>query len=338
MAIGKYLRAAVQQAQAALAEIENSDTSSGRALSAARETSGRWAESASAKVDAFMQENQDSAALSRTVDAIQRTQAVVAKVPGITAGADAVKAKYGLGELAQQVNERPTDPWPYLWLAEALQAAARSRKVIKAGRTVFEPSTLLTSSAIAATNRVSRGDDRPLEERLLRKAYLLAVRTQLADPVNAEAIHVIGRVYAARGMSAEAMSSLSLARIATTDADASVLVSAGFVALSAGDTGEARRLARAAVTAGHSMGWEILAGVTSHEASGSLKERHEAASKAADFSTRVRTADIRAYRGVHTSIRDAIRDAGESQKQKATSLIGGTGSVPRQISTEGAPA
>ncbi len=332
MGFRDYMRAASEQAKAAVAEYAETNSDGARRLQSALTTAVELKDQALAKTDEGLAAFADTSAGQKTVRFVERAQQEIAQLPGVTAIADTSRSMHGVAALSQRVVDEPTDPWSHLWLAEALGKMKRTQRVTSGVRAVVEPSSLLTRTAIGGLNQLASGGA-SLEERLLRRAYVLACQALRTD-VSGDTLHVLARVYRAVGKLDEARVALRPALLLDGDHAAHAHVTSARLHYEARDFAQARLAAQTALTLNCTLGNEVLADLLSAEASGGVSARAQAVQAAAELRGTVERSDLAAYYGTYSATGEALAAAFTAQKTKTTEAASRVRSAAANLSGE----
>jgi hypothetical protein len=247
--------------------------------------------------------------------ALRSVSGVLQGLPLVSLPADLLRAKSSIAELAERVKAEPENPYPSLWLGEALKALERDTRFYLAARAALQPTTLLVSQALKTGAMVGADSVASPAERVLGRAFELADRRVSNGRFDADALHVIARVYLARGTPEAA---LEPARLALADASdpgrGAFLFTLARAFLAAGRLSSARRAAELAIAAGMTLGHELLAELLFRENGASTaKERQQAY---VDRLDQVDERDRIAYYGISRSGSDVLRAAFGAQRVK----------------------
>jgi hypothetical protein len=311
-----YARAITEQGKAALAEYAETDSEGARRLQTALATASELKDQALAKTDTHLAAFAQTSRGQKTVRLVERAQKEIGQLPGVTAIADASRSVHGVGALAELVVEQPTNPWAYVWLAEALRKMKQTQRITTGIRAVVEPSSLLTKSAITGLNKVGSAGA-SLEDLLLRRAYILACQALTAQ-VSGDSLHVLARVYRAAGQPDGAATALRPALLLAGKHAGAAHATSARLHYEQRDFRAARQDAQAALKLGCSIGNEVLADLVSAQARGGPKVRAEAVQHAAELRGTVRRADLVSYYGTYSTTGEALTKAKDAQKAKAT--------------------
>lgn len=311
-----YLKAASEQAKAALTGYSESNPEAAQRLKSALAAATELKDQALAKTDEQLAAFAQTDAGQKTVAFVERAQHEVSRLPVITAVADATRSMHGLAPLTQRVVDAPEDPWTHLWLAEALARMKRTQRVTTGARAAIEPSSLVTRTAVAGVSKVGSAGV-SVEERLLRRSYVLASRS-LGTALSADKLHVLGRVYLAVGEVGHAATALKPALMIGGKDEPMVNVTAARLHFAERRYDDARREAQTALDHGCTLGNEVLADLMSAQATGGVRARAEAVQAAAELRGSVNRQDLIAYYGTFMTTGEALSAAVTSQKSKAT--------------------
>jgi hypothetical protein len=259
----------------------------------------------------------------------RQARKAMAGLPGLSAPADLIAARYCVDLLATRFKEDPADPLRNVWLAEALLQTQRDLRTLVRLRCVVNPSSIIVRTAVTQVARL--GDEADGEDaavKLLRRAFALAAARR-----DAAALHVLSRVYLARGMPHEALRFAALA--ASSDAappdtsaappDAShradALVTAARALHKAGRRDDATRAAERAVEQGNTLGYEVLARLLATQREDVTRDVSGRVARVRELRRKVRPEDRARYSGAARSHVEAARAAKSTQWRKAGSTV-----------------
>jgi hypothetical protein len=246
---------------------------------------------------------------------------IVSRLPALSAITDAALSRHGVAHLHQQFKDDPTDPARALHLAEALLRVRQDLQRYRIVRSITSPSYLLISQSIRAAGEVGAEDRDPPETVLLKRAFAGARRRVRCNPVDAEALHVLARVYLAQQHFTHA-ERLAKASFMAEPRDPLPLVTVARAQLALGKLAEARSTAERAAAKGAGFGNEVLARIVLAEAAGDTDvDRYEA------LRATIGQHDKIAYLGVAVT-GDAWWDEFKArQRTKTQNLLNGTEST-----------
>lgn len=288
---------------------------------------GRAAFGKAKRLGAFAKNKQDAlvakAGASRPGEAVgrgaRRVGAELQDVAGLSAPSDALRAKNGIAELAALVEAQPDDPYAYLWLAEALKTLERDTRVYVVARALANPTSLATRHLLKTGASIGAEPAVPASEQMLRRAHALADH-RLKQGFDAHALHVIARVYLAKGSPEAAIRPATLAlRDLSHPGCGEFFFTLGRAYLAAGQLPSARRAAERSIESGTTLGYELLADLLfSEDGANAAKERHH---EYVELLARVDRADRTSYYGVDRSGSAAVKAVLESQKAKLADSV-----------------
>lgn len=283
---------------------------------------GRVAFGKAKRLGAFAKSKQDAltakAGASRPGEAVgrgaRRVGAELQGVPGLSAPSDALRAKNGVAELAALVEAQPDDPYAYLWLGEALRTLERDTRVFVAARALANPTSLVTRQVLKAGASIGAEPAVPASEQMLRRAHALADH-RLRQGFDAHALHVIARVYLAKGSPEAAVRPATLALRDLSDPSCGdFFFTLGRAHLAAGELRAARRAAERSIESETTLGYELLADLLfSEDSANDAKQRHH---EYLQLLGQVDQDDRTSYYGIDRSGSDAVKAVLESQKAK----------------------
>ena len=259
---------------------------------------------------------------STTGNLARRARKAMAALPGLSAPADLIAARHCVDLLAARFEEDPTDPLRNVWLAEALLHTQRDLRTLSRLRTVADPTSIITRTAIrqvAALGDTTNGEDAPT--RLLRRAFLLSQSRVRQDAVDAVALHVLARVYLLRAMPRESLRLARLAAAVESPERGHVLVTAARALHKLGRRDDAVRTAERAVQDGATHGYDLLARLLVTDRSDLTRDPSGRISGLRDLRSKVRAEDRARYAGCARTPAEVARAARSAQWRKAGSTF-----------------
>lgn len=250
------------------------------------------------------------------------------QLPVLSVAVDTMRARHGVDHLYDLVRAQPTQPRPYIWLAEAMRRVDEDRRRYVAVRTVIDPTSIVTRAALTATTGLGAEDGEPPTIRILRNAFALAVQRLRAQPGDGDTLDVLARVYLFMGDVPEAVRFAKLAILTEPDNGHRVMTLArAYQAL--GQSDNARRAAELTVSRGCSVGYDILAEEVLNGESLTPQERISEYSRLKDLVT---PEDRQAYWGPSVEGLDIVQGLGEAQAARARVILDSIkASVPRTV-------
>ena len=257
---------------------------------------------------------------SNTGRLARRARKTMAGLPGLSAPADLVAARYCVDLLAARFKDDPADPRHSLWLAEALLQTQRDLRNLVRLRCVVDPSSIITRTAVTQVARLGdESDGEDTAQKLLRRAFsLAAARARAGDAV---ALHVLARVYLARGMSRESLPLAQLAAARDAAERADVLVTAARALHKAGRRDDAVRAAERGVQEGSTLGYELQARLLATERADVTRDVSGRIARVRELRRQVRIEDRARYAGAARTHAEAARAAKAAQWRKAGSTL-----------------
>jgi hypothetical protein len=265
----------------------------------------------------------DTAAARKVGDATRWVSREVQKLPLLSLANDAIARRHGVHLLAASFKEDPTDPERALWLAEALQRAARDRRLYVGAKTLVDPTSLLTRTGVELGARL--GADQPtvsIEQRLLAIATARAAARARADRHDTRALHVLARVHLAHERPDDGIRLCKLA-LAADPSSGEVLYTLARCYEAQGRLAASSQAAGLALRHGCSLAYELLAELEhrrdDEKGGGGLNGSKERIARALRLRERVEEADRQSYWGVSVSAADVAGDVASAQWKKAKS-------------------
>lgn len=265
----------------------------------------------------------DTAAARKVGDASRRVGREVRNLPVLSLANDAIAKRHGVHLLARSFTHDPTDPERNLWLAEALDRAARDRRLYANAKALVDPSSIVTRAGFQVTAGLGTERQLSTEEQLLTRANALAAARVQADPRDADALHVLARVQLARGDAEKCVRFAKLAAQADPSRSGRALVTLARGYEAQGRYAVASHAAGLALQQGCTLAYEVLADLEprreDEDGSGRLKSSRDRIARAVRLRDRVEDEDRRSYWGVSVSGGTLARDVASAQWDKTKS-------------------
>jgi hypothetical protein len=191
----------------------------------------------------------------------------VKEMPILSLPSAVLEERRGVSHLSSLVADDPENPMPAIWLAEALQLLHRDLKIYLGLRTVWTWYAPLIAETAKVAHALGHGELVRPADAMLRRAYSLAMIRLRADRHDAEALHVVARVFLATGQHRGGVKPCTFAVLrsqptATTQAEA--LFTLSRLHHRSGDIASARVAADQAIRQGCSLGWQVRADLVFH--------------------------------------------------------------------------
>jgi hypothetical protein len=257
-------------------------------------------------------------AVTATRSAVRRSHKRLGEVPGLTLAADTIAARHCVDLLAARLKEDPDDPRRHVWLAEAVLRTRRDLGRWAFVRTLAHPSSLVLRTALRGIAWLAAAGGSDPAEVLLRRAITLAGAQARESDVRPVALHVLARVYLARGMPADAIRLAGGAAAVESDEQVRVLITAARALQALRRRDDAERVAQAAVDRGNTLGYELLARLLAVDR---VRLQHDPAAHARDLldmRRRVRQEDRVGYFGAARSPAEIALAVKSTQWRKMT--------------------
>jgi hypothetical protein len=250
------------------------------------------------------------------------------QLPVLSVAVDAMRARHGVDHLYELVRAQPTEPRPYIWLAEAMRRVDEDRRRYIAVRAVIDPTSIVARAALTATTSLGAEQREPTSMRILRNAFVLAVQRLRAGSGDGDTLDVLARVYLFMGDLPEGARFAKLSILAEPENGHRMFTLArAYQAL--GQSANARRAAELAVTRGCSVGHDILAEMVLSGESLTPQVRIGEYSRLKDL---VSTADRQVYWGPSVEGLDILQGLGEAQATRARLILDSIkATVPRTM-------
>ena len=238
---------------------------------------------------------------------------VLGTLPLITAVTDAAKAHHGVDDLYATLLIEPQDPERAVWLAEALDRVQRDLTTYRRVRSVTSFTYAARRKLIVSALELGRQPVDATRVRLLKSAYGRARSTLRTDPVDAQALHVLSRVYLAQGDVNSALRLVKLA-ILISPSDGLPWITLSRCFLAAKQYPSAKEAAERAVAAGAGYGNQLLAQLVM------ARSTEGTAQTAAEYDrlrSLVSIEDRSAYLGTAVDPRAGVRHIKDEQVRRA---------------------
>jgi hypothetical protein len=262
----------------------------------------------------------ETAAGSAVGDGVRAAGRVAARLPLLSAPMDLFSGRNGVDALVAAVQAEPDGVVAHLWLGEALQAMqadARRFEQVRAVLGVLNPTSFVLREAARTAATLGAAPVADPATQVLARCRHLAAAALRTDPRDATALYALARVELATGRPGYALQPAKLA-VAARGADrASALVVLARTYLALDRDASAHNVARKAVDAGCSLGWEVLAELLFRAPAppGVDRQREYAALR-----SRVTDDDRRAYHGAYRTPGEVSRAVLDAQRRKTRDL------------------
>ena len=242
---------------------------------------------------------------------------VLGTLPLLTALKDVAKARHGVDDLYAGLLAQPQDAERAVWLAEALDRVHRDLAMYGRIRSVTSLTYAARQRLIVGALELGHQPGDATKLRLLKSAYGRARSSIRTNPEDAQALHVLSRVYLAQGDVGTAIRLAKLSiLVSPSQGLAWVTLSRSFLAAKEYSSGQ--QAAERAVSAGAGYGNEMLAQLV-------LARSHEGTAEAAAEYDRLRSLvsmeDRSAYLGTAVDPRAAVQHVKDEQVRRAVSTL-----------------
>jgi len=247
--------------------------------------------------------------------AVRKVGQVISGLPILSAAIDTIRAKNCVDLLVLRFQQEPHNPYTNLWLAESLIKTSQDMTKFRYARGAIDPSSFFIGGAMKKTAEIGK-DSIPTDEKLLRHAWILAIRNLKKSPRDSGALDVLARVYLAKGDRHRAISTAKAAVLAD-QRNPIARITLGRALLADRKFSQARDVGVSAVQAGSTLGYLISAEATQLESRDGNKvhvsERVKAYEK---LVANVTSADRILYRGAHREPDEIVQVTKASQTEK----------------------
>lgn len=144
---------------------------------------------------------------------VRKAGEIAGNLPVLSAAMDVAQAKNCVDILIVGFKEKPSDPYSCIWLAESLKKTSEEMDKYRYVKNALDPTSLVAGKILQKTAEFGK-ESLPLEEKVLRRAWQLAMRQMHLNPRNSSALDVLARVYLAKDDMDAAVSTAKAAVIA----------------------------------------------------------------------------------------------------------------------------
>lgn len=310
-------RAAVEVAVTRAREVEGADRVEG-ILRGAATLVGEAEQSRRTRNQQLLARAGDSAAGAAVGRHVRAFGRLAGRLPVLSVPTDLLTGRNGVDTLVAAVQEQPDDALAHARLGEAMQAMQADARYLEMARTVramFDPTSLVFREAMKTAARLGAPAVDPAAQVFARARHLAASRLR-TDARDAAALHALARVELATGRPDLAVTPAKLAVAASGDRG-HALVTLARVHFALGADPSAANVARKAVDAGCSLGWQVLAELLYRDVPADDPPRHR---EYVAMRGRVTDADRRAYHGVHRTSAEITRSVLDTQRERVRAL------------------
>ena len=234
-------------------EVAQKDDRVGKLVSGTKAVANTGKEKIREKSD----EVSETASGKRVGGAVRKVGQVVGGLPILSAVVDAIRAKNCVDLLMLRFKQEPQNPYTSLWLAESLIKTSQDMSKYQYVKGAVDPSSFLIAGAMKKTAEIGK-DAIATDEKLLRSAWILAIKDLKKSPRNSEALDVLSRVYLAKGDRHRAIATAKAAVLADPR-NSIARVTLGRGLLADRKFTQARDIGVSAVRAGSTLGYLISA-------------------------------------------------------------------------------
>ncbi|MFC9681831.1 hypothetical protein [Streptomyces sp. NPDC056948] len=240
-------------------------------------------------------------------------------LPVLSLPSDVFNERNGINRLAERLRESPDDPFVNLVLAESISRMQRELLTLTAVRTAvtMSPVALLMRESMKTASALNRANELPLVDKLLKRAYGMAMSQLRTHPGEPASLHIISRVYLAKrnpqGCLKPAL--LGVCRDDTPGEAGPIFYTMSRAYQSLGDQENARSSAQAAIDDDFSLGWLTLSDLIYEDPDlATAKARHKAYLEALSHVTQE---DLACYAGIDPRTKEIAKSVYALQKTKA---------------------
>jgi len=234
-------------------DLSSKDDRVGKLVNRTKDLTKHGIEVAQKKSDDLAQTNSGQT----TSRAIRKLGQVVNSLPVFSATADAIRSKNCVDLLLERYKTHPRNAYCNLWLAESLIKTSQDMNKYRYAKGAIDPSSFLIAGAMQHTAQYGK-DSLPTSEKLLRHAWSLAISSLKTNPRSSDSFDVLARVYLAKG-DVQRATSTAKASVLADPKNPHARLTLGRALLAQGNFEDAQRVGLAAVTAGSTLGYLLVA-------------------------------------------------------------------------------
>jgi len=308
-------------------ETSSRDDNVGKIVQRTQELSQRGIEVAQDKAEQISQHSSGQ----KAGRAVRKVGSVINNLPLLSAAADSIRAKNCIDLLIENLRNHPDNAYANLWLAEGLIKTSQDLKKYRYVKGVIDPSSFLIAGALQTTAEFGTSQ-RKTDEKLLIRAWSLAISELKDNPRSSSALDVLSRVYLAKGDLKRSMSTAKCAILANSK-DPLPRITFSRALLASGRLADAQKIALGATHLGSSVGFLIAAEAEQLEArDGNKIELTERVRRYEELVQRVTIEDRKKYNGAFREAREiasATKDLQVDKTNKALSTAKRWGGIVR---------
>ncbi|MFD0548492.1 hypothetical protein ACFQ0X_04480 [Streptomyces rectiviolaceus] len=270
---------------------------------------------------------------SATGRGVAKLASRMSTLPVLSLPSDVFNERNGINDLTKRLQETPEDPFINLVLAESIARMQRELLAFFAARTAVtqNPLALLMRESMKTAGALDRAGELPLVERLLKRAYGMAMTRLRTNPGEPSSLHVISRVYLAKRNPRGCLKPALLGVTGDDPGESGPIfytLSRAYKAL--GEKGNARSSAQAAIDDNCSLGWLTLGDLIFEDdlATTTTTARHKAYLETLSNVTRD---DLASYAGISPQTTDIVKSVYALQKAKAISSYAGVSQSMKRV-------
>jgi hypothetical protein len=247
--------------------------------------------------------------------AVRKVGQIISGLPILSAVIDAVRAKNCVDLLLLRLQQEPHNPYTNLWLAESLIKTSQDMTKYRYAKGMIDPSSFFIGGAMTKTAEIGK-DSISTDEKLLRHAWILAIRNLKKSPRDSGALDVLARVYLAKGDRRRAIATAKAAVLAD-QRNPIARITLGRALLADREFTQARDAGVSAVRAGSTLGYLISAEATQLESRDGNKVHVSERVKAYEEQVaNVTSADRILYSGAYREPDEIVQATKTSQTEK----------------------
>jgi predicted Zn-dependent protease len=220
--------------------------------------------------------------------------------------------------LLERYKTNPRNAYFNLWLAESLIKTSQDMNKYRYAKGAIDPSSFLIAGAMQHTAQYGK-DSLPTSEKLLRHAWSLASTSLKKNLRSSDSFDVLARVYLAKGDVVRATST-ARASVLADPKNPNARVTLGRALLAQGNFEDAQRSGTAAVTAGSTLGYLIVAEAAQLQSRDSnLVSLSDRVQKYEETVAKISPRDRESYNGAFRDSKEVVQATKDLQSEKVGS-------------------
>ena len=292
-------------------ELASKDDRVGKLLNQTKDATKHGIEVAQKKSEDFAETNSGQT----TGRAIRKLGQVVNNLPVFSAAADAIRSKNCVDLLLERYKTNPKDAYLNLWLAESLIKTSQDMNKYRYAKGAIDPSSFLIAGAMQHTAQYGK-DSLPTSEKLLRHAWSLATSSLKTNPRSSDSFDVLARVYLAKG-DVDRATSTAKASVLADPKNPNARLTFGRALLARGNFQDAQRAGLAAVAAGSTLGYLLVAEAAQLQSrDGNLVPMSDRVQEYESTVAKISPQDRERYNGAFRDAKEIVQATKDRQSEK----------------------